>query len=104
MSFAGGPVGNGLGRFNCLPLFLAKRETECFPVGACARKAKVPAFAMRHSAAMVMKCFMVMVWWELLGAQMNCETERMEVRRGLSLVAPGVMASPKQKNALSLMA
>ena len=34
MSFAGGPVGNGLGRFNCLPLFLAKRETECVPVGA----------------------------------------------------------------------
>lgn len=40
----------------------------------------------------------------VVGCQMNCETERMEVRRGLSLVAPGVMASPKQKNALSLMA
>ena len=53
MSFAGGPVGNGLGRFNCLPLFLAKRETECFPVGACARKAKVPTLAIRHSAATV---------------------------------------------------
>ena len=68
MSWAGGPVGKGLGTFVCLPFFLAYRQEGDCPA-VCVTNAAVDATEI--SVRIAVNCFMVVVDGDMVGVGNN---------------------------------